>query len=187
LVKASTVASSAATCDIDYNFAKISGQNAFSGTINIKNTSNQTINGWTLRFQWAHGQQIQTDTGINNTQSGPNGRNVAATDVGGAGGILSPGEVTQTSFTASFDGVVNSRPPNFTLNNRPCTTPQQSNRWQSPRKLVGWAGRTSTCGRPFLWVAADERGVTRGVRRLVVPNRPHRMVRRGLPSRLVSR
>jgi hypothetical protein len=118
----------AATCEIDYNFARVDGSNVFTGTIDIKNTSNQTIVGWALRFQWAHGQTLRTDLGINITQSGPNGRNVTATDVGGAGAVLFPGEVEHTSFTANFDGVTNSRPPNFTLNNRRCTTPQQSNR-----------------------------------------------------------
>jgi hypothetical protein len=118
----------AATCEIDYNFARVDGSNVFTGTIDIKNTSNQTINGWTLRFQWGHGQTLRTDQGINITQSGTNGKNVTATDVGGGGAILAPGEVEHTSFSANFDGVVNSRPPNFTLNNRRCTTPQQSNR-----------------------------------------------------------
>ena len=116
----------AATCDIDYNLRRIDGTNTFSGTIDITNTSNQFIAGWAVRWQWAQGQAIRADAGINITQSGPGGRNVTGTDVV-VNRILAPGETEHTSFTANFDGVVNARPFNFTLNNRRCTTPQQRN------------------------------------------------------------
>jgi hypothetical protein len=116
----------AATCDVDYNLQRIDGTNTFSGTINITNTSNQFIAGWALRWQWSQGQTLRTDSGINITQAGPGGRNVTGTDVV-VNRILAPGETEHTSFTANFDGVVNARPFNFTLNNRRCTTPQQRN------------------------------------------------------------
>jgi hypothetical protein len=58
----------AATCDINYNIQN--NGTTFNGTIDIKNTSNQTINGWTLQFVWAQGQTLRTDSGINITKSG---------------------------------------------------------------------------------------------------------------------
>jgi len=92
-------------------------------SIDIKNTSNQTFNGWTLQFVWAQGQTLRTDTGINITKSG---NIVTGTDVG-VNAVIPPGATVHTSFTANTDGVANSRPFLFALNNRRCTTPQQRN------------------------------------------------------------
>jgi hypothetical protein len=109
----------AATCDIDYNVQN--NGTTFSGTIDIKNTSNQTIAGWALQFVWAQGQTLRTDSGINITKSG---NIVTGTDVF-VNRVIPPGATIHTSFTANTDGVANSRPLIFALNNRRCTTPQQ--------------------------------------------------------------
>ena len=65
---------------------------------------------------------MQTDTGINITQSGPNGFVWTGTDVF-VNRVIAPGETKQVSFTANFDGVaiLNQRPGNFQLNGRRCT------------------------------------------------------------------
>jgi hypothetical protein len=45
------------------------------------NSSNQFIAGWQVQFALAQGQRLQTDTGINLTQSGSNGIVWSGTDV----------------------------------------------------------------------------------------------------------
>jgi hypothetical protein len=51
----------AATCDINYNVQN--NGTTFNGTIDITNTSNQTIAGWTLQFVWAQGQTLRDRLG----------------------------------------------------------------------------------------------------------------------------
>jgi len=109
----------ATTCDINYNVTN--NGTTFNGTIDITNTSNQTIVGWSMQFVWSQGQTLRTDSGINITKSGDI---VTGTDVG-VNRVIPPGATVHTSFTANTDGVANSRPFLFALNNRRCTTPQQ--------------------------------------------------------------
>jgi hypothetical protein len=112
----------AATCKVAYDFAPIAS-GVFAASVDITNTSNQTIAGWALRWQWAQGQTLRTDQGINILQSGPGGRNVTATDVG-VNAVIPPGVTVHTTFTANWDNLVNARPFNITLNNRRCTVPE---------------------------------------------------------------
>jgi hypothetical protein len=107
------------TCSIDYDsFQQTS--TTFNATIGIKNTSNSTISGWTLQFALAQGQALQSDTGINIKQSGSNGIVWTGTDVI-SNKVISPGQTLKVSFSASFDGLLNQRPGNFSLNGKRCT------------------------------------------------------------------
>jgi peroxidase len=113
----------ATTCQVTYNFAPTSLSGVFVASVDIKNTTNQTIVGWALRWQWAQGQSVRTDQAINILQSGPGGRDVTATDIG-FNAVLLPGETEHTSFSANWDNLVNARPFNISLNNRRCAVPE---------------------------------------------------------------
>jgi hypothetical protein len=106
-------------CSVDYDTTQNSAT-SFTGTLGIKNTSNQTISGWQLQFALAQGQQRQSNSGISITQSGSNGIVWAGTNVS-TNGTIAPGQTRVVSFTATFDGLVNQKPGNFLLNSKRCT------------------------------------------------------------------
>jgi peroxidase len=110
----------ATTCSIDYTIVNIDGS-PFKGVLAIKNTSNQFVAGWTLKWELAQGQQLVSDSGIQITQSGPNGMNWKGTDIG-FNAVIAPGDTIFVSFFSSFDDVarVNQKPGNFSLNGKRC-------------------------------------------------------------------
>jgi hypothetical protein len=65
---------------------------------------------------------VQNTLGLETTQSGSNGMNWTGKNGFANGHINANGSVTAT-FTASWDGLVNQKPPNFTLNGNRCTVP----------------------------------------------------------------
>lgn len=82
----------------------------------ITNTSTSTVNGWTLRWSFANGQQI---TQIWNATQVTSGTTVAATNLSYNGTIT-----TSASVTFGFLGnwsTANAKPAAFTLNNTSCT------------------------------------------------------------------
>jgi hypothetical protein len=112
----------ATACSVRYDIVNLSAT-TFKGVLHIKNTSNQTIVGWQTQFALAQGQTLISDLGINITQSGSNGLVWTGRDVGGFGAVIAPGETETVEFTASYDGLVNQRPGNISLNNRRCAVP----------------------------------------------------------------
>ncbi len=113
----------AAACQITYSVSDVTGT-TFRGNLSIKNTGNQTIFGWTAAFELAQGQVLQQPVaGAVFTQSGSNALNKTASSLFG-NRVIPPGAtVNGVSFTASWDGFVNQKPGNFTLNARRCTVP----------------------------------------------------------------
>ena len=113
----------ATTCFVQYTPTQVDA-NHFSARINVTNTSNQTINGWTLRYEYSQGQVLQIVAGAIFTQSGgaTNGRDITATALDG-NRIIQPGTSEDVAIIrGSFDGTLNSLPPNFTLNNKRCAS-----------------------------------------------------------------
>jgi hypothetical protein len=112
----------ATTCQVTYTISNV-GNGTFRGNLAIKNTSNDTIVGWTARFELAQGQIIQNSTGTVMTQSGPNDMNRTASNLFG-NAVIRPGQtLTGMSFAATWDNQVNSKPPNITLNGHRCAVP----------------------------------------------------------------
>ncbi len=109
------------TCAVTYSITPLSGT-TFRGNLSIKNTSGSTISGWTAKFELAQGQSLQSDTGISIKQSGSNGLNWTGTNAANDRNIGN-NQTVNVSFTASYDGFVNQKPPNFSLNSKRCTGP----------------------------------------------------------------
>src|SRR5262249_5794847 len=113
----------ATTCQITYTISNVAN-GTFRGNLAIKNTSNQTIVGWTARFELSQGQILQQPVaGAVFTQSGSNSMNKTASNVFG-NAVIQPGQtISGISFAATWDNEVNQEPPNFTLNGRRCAVP----------------------------------------------------------------
>jgi hypothetical protein len=113
----------ATTCFVQYTPSQVDS-NHFAARINVTNTSNQTIDGWTLRYEYSQGQVLQLVAGAIFTQSGgaTNGRDITATALDG-NRIIQPGTSEDVAIIrGSFDGTLNSLPPNFTLNGKRCAS-----------------------------------------------------------------
>ncbi|PZF82865.1 cellulose-binding domain-containing protein, partial [Micromonospora endophytica] len=101
-------------CQVTY---AVSGQwsGGFQGDVTIRNTGTSAINGWTLRWSFANGQQLNQAWNTSYTQSGTQ---VTATNVA-YNGAISPGASVSFGFIASWTGS-NTTPTAFTLNGSPC-------------------------------------------------------------------
>jgi len=110
-----------ANCDVTYTITPTSSTQ-FKANLTIKNTTSTAVNGWTLKFELSQGQKVQNTLGLETTQSGSNGMNWTGKNGFANGHINANGSVTAT-FTATWDGLVNQKPPNFTLNGNRCTVP----------------------------------------------------------------
>ena len=108
----------ATTCTVSYTVSP-ADRGTFRTALRITNTGSTTIRRWTLRWEFANGQRIRTDTNINVIQRGTNGREVTATDVL-SNAVIPPGRSVDASFTASRDNVANAKPPNISLNGNRC-------------------------------------------------------------------
>ena len=111
----------ATTCSVSYTINRTSAS-TYAATIKITNTTNSPVVGWTLRYQHAQGQDLELVTNAIFTQGGTNGRDITATSLFGNAVIPAHGSQTISEFTSTFDGSLNSIPPNFTLNNRRCAS-----------------------------------------------------------------
>ena len=108
----------ATTCTVSYRVTPASA-GLFRGSVRITNTGTAAINRWLLRWQFANGQRVRSDTGIYVLQSGRYGRDVIAWPEG-RNGSLAPGQSVDVGFTASWDRAANAKPPSFTLNGARC-------------------------------------------------------------------
>nr|WP_230395204.1 cellulose binding domain-containing protein [Plantactinospora alkalitolerans] len=104
------------SCQVTY---AITGQwpDGFQGDVTIRNTGTAPVNGWSLRWSFANGQQLNQAWSASYTQSGSQ---VTATNVSWNGSI-SPGGATSFGFIANWAGS-NAKPTAFTLNGAACTT-----------------------------------------------------------------
>jgi cellulase/cellobiase CelA1 len=88
----------------------------FQADVKITNTATSTVNGWTLRWSFANGQQI---TQIWNAAQVTSGAAVAASNLSYNGTIAASGTVS-FGFLGNWTGT-NAKPTAFTLNNTACT------------------------------------------------------------------
>ncbi|MFG1675435.1 cellulose binding domain-containing protein [Micromonospora sp. NPDC049282] len=111
---ATTPPPSTGACQVTY---AISGQwpDGFQGDVTVRNTGTTPVNGWTLRWSFADGQQINQAWGATYTQSGAQ---VTATNVA-YNGAIGPGGTVTFGFIARWSGA-NTRPTAFTLNGQNC-------------------------------------------------------------------
>jgi endo-1,4-beta-xylanase len=103
------------TCSITYTILN-QWQGGFQGEVRVSNTSSTAINGWTVRWTYANGQQI---TQIWNASLVQSGSNEAASNVSYNAVIAANGSTT-FGFLGSWNGT-NARPTAMSLNNTACT------------------------------------------------------------------
>jgi len=103
-----------ATCSVIYTISNVTST-TFQGTLSIKNTGTQAIKGYQAVFDLYQGQTIKSAVaGATFAESGPLNSVKTATPVGGLA-LINPGATADLAFTASWDGLVNARPPTVTL------------------------------------------------------------------------
>jgi hypothetical protein len=107
-----------ANCSVSYSITQLTGH-SFEANLAITNTSSTAVDGWTTKFELSQGQRIFASAGILTRQSGSNGMNVTGVSTLGNGDIA-PNQTIHAAFTATFDGLVNAKPPNFSLNGNRC-------------------------------------------------------------------
>jgi hypothetical protein len=106
-----------ATCNVKYSVVT-SWPGNFQVNTTITNTGTTTINGWTMRFEFANGQRV---TQLWNGRVSQSGSNVSVRNEFW-NGTLRPGQTLDgVGFNATFDNTTNAKPPNFSINNRRCT------------------------------------------------------------------
>ena len=117
IVSATTSAGSGTgTCKVGYSAPNWGGGSGFTASISVTNTGTGAINGWTLAFGYANGQQVTPPGwGATITQSGTN---VTATNLAW-NGTLAPNASTSIGFNGTYTGS-NPAPVSFTLNGSAC-------------------------------------------------------------------
>jgi mannan endo-1,4-beta-mannosidase len=106
-------------CQVSYSASDWGGAPGFTASVTITNTGSSTINGWTLRFNFTAGQQVQDGWSAQWSQQGAT---VTATHMSW-NSTLAPGQSTQVGFNGSMTSVGNNpNPTSFTLNGADCTT-----------------------------------------------------------------
>ena len=105
----------ATTCAVTYRTNDTRGDN-FRASVKVTNTGTAPVADPKLRWQFANGQRVRDDNGLRIVQSGSNGREVTGT----SNRAIAPGATLEASFTASWDGTANARPPSITLNGARC-------------------------------------------------------------------
>jgi hypothetical protein len=113
----------AAACSVNYTINRTS-LFTYEATIKITNNTSTAVNGWSLRYQHAQGQDIETTAGAIFSQSGgtTNGRDVTVSSIPETAVIQPHATQTVAELTSIFDGSLNSIPVNFSLNNQRCSS-----------------------------------------------------------------
>ncbi|MDM7854715.1 cellulose binding domain-containing protein [Cellulomonas alba] len=92
--------------------------NGYVGSIDITNTSSETLRTWTLRFAWPTAWQ-QLSSGWNATWSESGG--TVAVRGADSGAAIAPGATVNVGFVGAYQGP-NVLPALYTLNGKTCTT-----------------------------------------------------------------
>ncbi|MEU7961831.1 cellulose binding domain-containing protein, partial [Micromonospora humida] len=103
------------SCQVSYAITS-QWPDGFQAEVTIRNTGTTAVNGWSLRWSFANGQQLNQSWGVTYTQSGAQ---VTASSAGW-NGLLSPGGSVGFGFLSSWSGS-NAKPTAFTLNGQTCT------------------------------------------------------------------
>lgn len=104
-----------AACRVSYTITN-QWQDGFQADVTITNTGTTAVNGWTLRWTFANGQQISQAWNAGVSQSGAQ---VSATNVSW-NGTIGPNGTASFGFLGNWTGT-NARPTAFTLNNSTCS------------------------------------------------------------------
>jgi hypothetical protein len=92
-------------------------QGGFQSALTISNTGSTNLNGWSLTFSFANGQQISQSWNATYVQSG----NLATLTNASYDGTLAPGAtISSIGFLASTNGT-NTAPTTFKLNGALCS------------------------------------------------------------------
>jgi hypothetical protein len=102
-------------CRVTYT--KSEWQGGFTGNVTLTNTSNSTLNGWTLGFTFPGDQHITNAWSATTTQ---NGNSVTATNVG-YNATIAPGGNTTFGFQGTWTSN-DSNPTTFKVNGAQCST-----------------------------------------------------------------
>ncbi|GAA3740924.1 glycoside hydrolase family 6 protein [Salinactinospora qingdaonensis] len=114
LLIAANPASAAAGCEVDYNVAN-QWPSGFTANVTITNLGDP-IDGWTLEWDYANGQQITNGWSGSFSQSGSS----VTVDNAGYNGQIAAGSSVSFGFNGSHSGT-NDAPSTFTLNGVECT------------------------------------------------------------------
>jgi endo-1,4-beta-xylanase len=101
-------------CTVSYSVAG-QWQDGFQGAVTVKNTGASAINGWTLTWTFANGQQI---TQLWNGSVVQSGANVTVTNAAW-NGTIAPSATATFGFLASWTGS-NTAPTTFAVNGHTC-------------------------------------------------------------------
>ena len=110
-------------CTVQYTITPVNAT-TYKGTIKITNNLNTTVNNFNLTWELAQGQRIQQPVTVatfvqSSTNNGLNLQTRASGVFGNPNSIPAHGSITPT-YTASYDGNLNTIPPNFKLNGKRC-------------------------------------------------------------------
>jgi hypothetical protein len=108
-------------CTVQYTTSSVDATH-YKGTIRITNNLDAPVNNFNLTWELAQGQRIQRVTVATFVQSGNhNGLNLQTRAAGFGNPVSIPahGSITPT-YIATYDGFLNSIPPNFKLNGKRC-------------------------------------------------------------------
>jgi peroxidase len=109
-------------CTVQYTISPVDATH-YKGTIKITNNLNTAVNNFNLTWELAQGQRIQQPVTVATfVQSGDhNGLNLQAKAFGFGNPVNIPAHSSITpTYTASYDGILNTIPPNFKLNGKRC-------------------------------------------------------------------
>ena len=110
-------------CTVQYTITPVNAT-TYKGTIKITNNLNTTVNNFNLTWELAQGQRIQQPVTVatfvqSGTNNGLNLQTRASGVFGNPSSIGAHSSITPT-YTASYDGNLNTIPPNFKLNGKRC-------------------------------------------------------------------
>jgi hypothetical protein len=115
----------AAACTVAYTVTT-TWPGRFQVNMKITNNTSTALTGWKLGWQFANGQTLGATGGdrwnATYTQSGPNGRDLTATNVSYNATIPAGGSMDGIGFNATWDNLNNAEPFLFTVNGRRCAT-----------------------------------------------------------------
>ncbi|SBT47953.1 rhamnogalacturonan lyase family protein [Micromonospora narathiwatensis] len=115
VLTAVTAAAAAAGCRVDYRVTNQWG-GGFGADVTVTNLGDP-VNGWTLTWAWAAGQQVTQAWNATVTQSGAQ---VTARDAG-YNAAIGTGGTAAFGFNASWNDTSNPAPASFALNGTTCT------------------------------------------------------------------
>src|SRR5262249_4768324 len=107
-------------CTVTYSITALTNH-LFQAKLAIANTGATAVDRWTTNFELSQGQRVCASAGTVINQTGSNAMNVTAQSPLLFNDDIAPNQTVHASFTATWDGLVNHKPPNFSLNGQRCS------------------------------------------------------------------